>query len=335
MNRILLDGKEVEFSEGQRILEVAAKIGVEIPVLCYSPTTQCGGRCMVCAVLNLGNNSFVPACTTRCVREMNLNVSSPEVQTFRKNAIELLLSEHQGACEAPCRLVCPQYIDFPNFLSNLKSKFAPIDCEFNPEICEKCGGRCEKACRRGRLDKAIKIVELLRIKGTRISGKVEPIQSEYQHYPGQFSREQIIDYFIDSKNENSKIKSLSEIETEAARCLQCSCSSKQKCFLRNLATRLGASQEKFRNEETELPRPVRTDSIIFYPGKCIKCHRCIELGKRLKPGAGPVMCGRGKYSIVDAPINSSFQSAFAGFENQFVEECPTGALTKVKSVIIK
>ncbi|MBF0409032.1 MAG: (2Fe-2S)-binding protein [Candidatus Riflebacteria bacterium] len=341
MNKIIINGREVEFVDGERIIDAAVKAGIEIPLLCYSEKTLCGGKCMVCAVKNIDRNSFIPACTSICFPGMDLDTASAEVQTFRKAALELLLSEHQGSCEAPCVPACPQNIDFPAFFLTLKNGNNITEFTFNPEMCDECGGKCEKACRRGRIDSTVSIRELIRNactfspKENHDNGYVSQSTNKYKHHIGKLSREEIIEYFFISlpsdsheTSESINFTLFSELQKEAGRCLQCSCSARNNCILRNLASDMNAKQNRFRDEQPELMLPKRAGLITFYPGKCIRCHRCVELGKTLKPGKGPVMIGRGKTTTVDSPLNISLESAFSGFEEQFIDECPTGALSK-------
>jgi hypothetical protein len=333
-NTIRLDGVAHEFTPGETILQIAERAGIPVPTLCWSPITHCGGRCMVCAVRRCEDGAFLPACITKCVPGMNLESSSPQVQAFRRSAIELLLSEHRGDCEAPCRLVCPQNLDIPAFFGDLSQGSGPTDFSFNPRICAECGGKCEKACRRGRLDTplAVRAVLLTSGKPSDELGKPRAPERRYQHFLGKITPAGICEYYsvtvVPSGVAMPPASSAPSADPrlEARRCLQCACSAANDCVLRDLADRLKARRNAFPADPSALLIPVRRDTIVFDPGKCIKCHRCVELGKQLKPAAGPVMSGRGKDSIIAPPLNADFAAAFAGCEEDFIAECPTGAL---------
>ena len=43
-NLIVIDGNEVPFEEGETVLEVAAKVGLDIPTLCYDPRLDPAGK---------------------------------------------------------------------------------------------------------------------------------------------------------------------------------------------------------------------------------------------------------------------------------------------------
>lgn len=327
MKQIEINNSKFTFSEGEKILAVAARAGINIPTLCYSQETECGGKCMVCAVKDLETDSFLPACTTLCHESMRLDSDSHEVQEFRQQAVELLLSEHRGDCEAPCRIVCPQFLDIPAFMMELATN--RTDFHFNHQICIECGGRCEKACRRGRFDTPLKIRSLLEKSGTddREIGKISALPGRYRHVFGKLDQALIIKMYPAAESSPDHNNYTPE-QSEARRCLQCACSAADLCSLRDLATALAAQQHRYKADSLPDPVLLISGTIIFNSGKCIKCERCVELGRRLKPGSGPVTTGRGSNSLIAPPLGIDFSAAFAGFEARFILECPTGALSE-------
>ena len=48
--RVILNNKEVYGFQGQKILDLCAECGVEIPTLCYDPHLSVHGGCSVCLV---------------------------------------------------------------------------------------------------------------------------------------------------------------------------------------------------------------------------------------------------------------------------------------------
>jgi predicted molibdopterin-dependent oxidoreductase YjgC len=349
MNHLFLDGKTQSFTGGETILEIAGRAGIRIPTLCHSPITQSGGRCMVCAVRDQETGAFIPACTYRATPGLKIVASSPEVAAFRRCAVELLLSEHRGDCIAPCRLVCPQNLDIPFFMA-AQAGFSPSTEPFlfSPEICLKCGGRCEKACRRGRIDTPIRISELLNAAGKTHSETIPSpgIEPSYRHYLGRITRDETMQYFglptstpcpeshgLDTASlHKEKIKSPPAILTEAERCLQCTCSAHSTCELRTVASETKAQQHRFSGAYFPAPILFIGETLLFQPGKCIRCLRCIALGDRLNPGHGPVMTGRGRSTIPDGPIGKNLSQAFRGHEDAFCAECPTGAIFRRKTL---
>ena len=89
---LTLDGKAVEFSPGQTILEIARQAGVyTIPTLCYMKHTKPTGSCRICVVEVEGWRTLAPACATAAAPGMVITTESARVDEARKMVIELLL----------------------------------------------------------------------------------------------------------------------------------------------------------------------------------------------------------------------------------------------------
>ena len=59
-----LNGQAVEAQEGETIWQVATRLGVEIPHLCYSPEAdyRADGNCRACMVEIEGERTLAPSC---------------------------------------------------------------------------------------------------------------------------------------------------------------------------------------------------------------------------------------------------------------------------------
>ena len=98
---LTIDGKEYKAREGQTILEVARENGIFIPTLCYLEKLGPIGACRLCVVEVEGLKIPVTACTTHVKDGMVVRTRTDEVRAARRTALELLLSDHRGDCEAP------------------------------------------------------------------------------------------------------------------------------------------------------------------------------------------------------------------------------------------
>ncbi len=154
-----IDGKEVEATTGQTILEVAEENGIEIPTLCYHEELSKTTSCYLCMVKDKNSGNFIPSCSAEIADGMDLDASSDEIFEMRQTALNLLLSEHSGDCEAPCSMACPaglqieEYLraarkgDFLETLKIIKDKLPlPIS------IGRVCPRFCEEDCRRNVID---------------------------------------------------------------------------------------------------------------------------------------------------------------------------------------
>jgi len=100
MIRVTIDGKTVDVSEGENLLEAAARIGIRIPTLCYKKETpEASACCMICVVKDARTAKMLPACATRVVEGMEIETATDEVREHRRRSMALL-SPKKGTCIA-------------------------------------------------------------------------------------------------------------------------------------------------------------------------------------------------------------------------------------------
>jgi NADH dehydrogenase/NADH:ubiquinone oxidoreductase subunit G len=100
--QIIINNKEIEAFEGEKLIEAAHRDGIEIPALCYAPGHRHQASCMVCVVRNCETGQIIPSCSTVVSAGMNIDSESDEVKDIRRQSLELLLSDHIAACRPPC-----------------------------------------------------------------------------------------------------------------------------------------------------------------------------------------------------------------------------------------
>jgi len=89
-----LNGKKVQGEEGQYILQVAEKYGVEIPTLCHHKALEPAGMCRLCTVelFDGRRTRFVTACNYPIWEGMEVKTDTKTVHEGRKLNVELLLA---------------------------------------------------------------------------------------------------------------------------------------------------------------------------------------------------------------------------------------------------
>ena len=89
-----LNGKDVQGEEGQYILDVAKKYGVEIPTLCHHEALEPAGMCRLCtvALFDGRRTRFVTACNYPIWEGMEVNTDTEGVHQGRRLIVELLLA---------------------------------------------------------------------------------------------------------------------------------------------------------------------------------------------------------------------------------------------------
>ncbi len=169
MPKLTIDNIPIEVTEGTTVLQAASALGIEIPTMCYLPGHSCHPSCMVCMVKDADRGNFFASCAMPAAEGMNITATSPEVSDIRREALELLLSDHVGDCEAPCTLSCPAGMDIP-LMNRLiaKGEFEKAleivrnDIALPLILGYICPAPCEKACRRKPIDGAVSICLLKR-----------------------------------------------------------------------------------------------------------------------------------------------------------------------------
>lgn len=98
MPEFFIDGKAVNFSPGQNVLEAANEAGVYIPHLCFHPEFGAHGSCRVCIVEIDG--AIRSACTLPATEGMQVNNINARLQQLRCEVLEMLFVEGNHVCPA-------------------------------------------------------------------------------------------------------------------------------------------------------------------------------------------------------------------------------------------
>jgi len=87
-----IDGEAVRGREGETILQVCRRQGLEIPTLCYAETLTPVNACRVCMVEVEGSRVLVPSCARKAEDGMVVRTASERVRHSRKMVLEFLAS---------------------------------------------------------------------------------------------------------------------------------------------------------------------------------------------------------------------------------------------------
>ncbi len=165
-----IDGKEFTAQPGETILQVAEKNGISIPTLCYNEKVSKTTSCFVCVVKDCKTGKFLPSCSACPAPGQEVESSTEEVRDMRRTALNLLLSEHAGDCEAPCTIACPAHAKVEEYvragrkgehLEGLKIIKERIPLPMS--IGRVCPRFCEKDCRKNISGKPVAINDFKRL----------------------------------------------------------------------------------------------------------------------------------------------------------------------------
>lgn len=280
---ITINNTSVEVRDGETILEAARRTGHTIPSLCYAQGARHKSSCMVCAVKNNANGQIIPSCTTLPTEGMQIETESDEVKLVRTLSLELLLSDHKADCEAPCTMVCPKGLDIEKMLGYYDTArpaeaYRVIASAFDLPVlgCDNCKSPCEKACRRGTIDKAVQIRSIIREVVENASATVNGVTQQEQSQVKTTKATTSFNSRLGRFTAKEKARLLATV-TAPSRCLHCACAGRTDCKLRLYSTTEGIKRPRY-DASTALPAMDRqhiSGSMWFEQAKCIRCGLCV------------------------------------------------------------
>jgi formate dehydrogenase major subunit len=147
-----LNGRAVEAGEGESLIQVAQREGIDIPHLCYKDGMASAGNCRACMVEIDGERVLAPSCCRAPAQGMKVRSDSPRALAAQKMVLELLQADMPEAGHTRHNEVD----DWAARLGVGKPRFAPraqppqdtshAAIAVNLDACIQCT-RCVRACR--------------------------------------------------------------------------------------------------------------------------------------------------------------------------------------------
>lgn len=131
--KVIIDNKELKVPDNKTILEVARENDIYIPSLCDHPSLKPFAGCRLCIVEITGRKGFSPSCSTYVEDGMEVKTKTRKLQKFRKQILELILSEHPNAC-----LICSEKEQCDEYKATIRKVGEVTGCV----LCSN-NGRCE------------------------------------------------------------------------------------------------------------------------------------------------------------------------------------------------
>ena len=100
---MVLDGKDVVFTPGETIYDVARRHGHSIPTLCYDERLESFGGCRLCVVEVEGSRLPVASCTTQAAAGLVVRTKSSAIEKHRTILLEMVASENREIDVDPLR----------------------------------------------------------------------------------------------------------------------------------------------------------------------------------------------------------------------------------------
>jgi NADH-quinone oxidoreductase subunit G len=146
MPKCIIDGREVEFTPGQNLIEVAKKAGIDVPFFCYHPGLSVVAQCRMCTVEIEKMPKLQTACSTVATEGMVVKTKSPRALQNQKSVMEFLLINHPLDCpicdkSGECDLQDNSYNHGDAYSRYTEERRTYLDLDMGPVI-QKNMNRC-------------------------------------------------------------------------------------------------------------------------------------------------------------------------------------------------
>jgi NADH-quinone oxidoreductase subunit G len=95
---LTIDGKQVQAAPGSLVIDVAKRMGIEVPAFCYYEGLSLQAACRMCLVEVEKSPKLVAACTLPAAEGMVVKTTTPQVVEARRSMLEMLLTNHPLDC---------------------------------------------------------------------------------------------------------------------------------------------------------------------------------------------------------------------------------------------
>ena len=155
-----LNGREVEASADETIIQVADRLGVAIPRLCYKPGMRPDGNCRACMVEIKGERLLAPSCCRSPTAGMEVASESARARHAQRMIVELLAADMPAKSYRPdSELAYWQAalgVGKPRFETRAQpaADLSHPAMAVNLDACIQCT-RCVRACREEQVNDVI------------------------------------------------------------------------------------------------------------------------------------------------------------------------------------
>jgi predicted molibdopterin-dependent oxidoreductase YjgC len=99
------------------------------------------------------------------------------------------------------------------------------------------------------------------------------------------------------------------------------------CDLRKFSAEAEASTARFKGQRRQYEKDFTHPNIVFEPGKCISCGRCVAIAAKAGEKLGVAFHGRGFTMRIKVPFDESTAAGLTVAARDCADHCPTAALS--------
>ena len=122
---------------------------------------------------------------------------------------------------------------------------------------------------------------------------------------------------------------------QADRCLASGCVAHGNCKLERYSIMYQADAGRFKGQRRQYEVIGRHGSVLFEPGKCIKCELCVKIAASASEPLGLSFVGRGFDVELRVPFGGEMDEALTKVAAECVKHCPTAALQMARNKVVK
>ena len=163
---ITLNGKQIQVSEGEWLIDAIRRNSVDIPAVCYHPQLGPLETCETCAVEI--NGQLAKACSAIVQANMDVRTDSPAASTEQRRAFDVVLSNHMLYCTVcdnnngnctihnTTKMLQVQHQEIPYQRKPYEVDNSNPFYRYDPDQCLLCG-RCVEACQNVEVNETLSI----------------------------------------------------------------------------------------------------------------------------------------------------------------------------------
>ncbi len=218
-------------------------------------------------------------------------------------------------------------------ITNIDGVFAAGDCSFGPDILIRAIAEGRRAAQA--IDLYVAGSPITLTKPYAISrGRLEQLSSDdfsprFEHKKRALESTHPADVRLAHGGYNPINVGLDNVQAvaEATRCIECGCSARFDCDLRQYASDYGASEKTFCGEKRAYDEDRRHPLIRIEADKCITCASCVRVCSEVRGISALSFIQRGFGTRIGPNFDDPLQDTGCDACGMCTDVCPTGAIT--------